>query len=181
MGSGLAFQPGDGFTREREQGLITEEYLIRLLGRRGFLRWSYWWRTRLLRQELQEMWVQSLGWEDSLEKGMAAHSSILAWRIPWREVQSNSHRVRRDWVTNTDWGGDRFGWKDRSLKGWIESLWGMLPQKSSGLWSQVFLFKRKVAASSPRHSCREKETFWESEIWHTIHTYWLFCSRWRMK
>ena len=29
------------------------------------------------------MQVQSLGWEDPLEKGMAAHSSILAWRIPW--------------------------------------------------------------------------------------------------
>ena len=32
--------------------------------------------------EAQEMWVQSLGWEDSLEEGMATHSSILAWRIP---------------------------------------------------------------------------------------------------
>ena len=31
------------------------------------------------------MWVRSLGWEDPLEKGMAAHSSILAWRIPWTE------------------------------------------------------------------------------------------------
>ena len=29
--------------------------------------------------------VQSLGWEDPLEKGMDTHSSILAWRIPWRE------------------------------------------------------------------------------------------------
>ena len=34
---------------------------------------------------LQETWVQSLGWEDPLEKGMATHSSILAWRIPWTE------------------------------------------------------------------------------------------------
>ena len=31
----------------------------------------------------QETWVQSLGWEDPLEKGKATHSSILAWRIPW--------------------------------------------------------------------------------------------------
>ena len=30
-----------------------------------------------------EIWVQSLGWEDPLEKGTATHSSILAWRIPW--------------------------------------------------------------------------------------------------
>ena len=34
---------------------------------------------------MQETWVRSLSWEDPLEKGMAAHSSILAWRIPWAE------------------------------------------------------------------------------------------------
>ena len=34
---------------------------------------------------MQETWVQSLGWEDPLEKGKATHSSILAWRIPWTE------------------------------------------------------------------------------------------------
>ena len=36
-------------------------------------------------QETQEMLVQTLGWEDPLEEGMATHSSILAWRIPWTE------------------------------------------------------------------------------------------------
>ena len=36
-------------------------------------------------QETQEMWVRSLGWEDALEEGMATHSSILSWRIPWTE------------------------------------------------------------------------------------------------
>ena len=34
---------------------------------------------------MQEIWVQSLGWEDILEKEMATHSSILAWKIPWME------------------------------------------------------------------------------------------------
>ena len=34
---------------------------------------------------MQETWVQSLGWEDVLKKEMAAHSSILAWEIPWTE------------------------------------------------------------------------------------------------
>jgi len=52
-------------------------------------------------QETKEMWVRSLGQEDSLEEGMATHSSILAWRIPWtREpgrLQSiRSQRVRHD-------------------------------------------------------------------------------------
>ena len=32
---------------------------------------------------MRETWVRSLGWEDSLEKGIATHSNILAWRIPW--------------------------------------------------------------------------------------------------
>ena len=36
-------------------------------------------------QEMQEAQVQSLSWEDPLEKGMATHSSILTWRIPWTE------------------------------------------------------------------------------------------------
>ena len=50
---------------------------------------------------MQEMWVQSLGWEDPLEKGMATHCSILVWRIPWMEepggLQSTgSKRVGRD-------------------------------------------------------------------------------------
>ena len=34
---------------------------------------------------MQETWVYSLGWEDPLEKRIATHSSILAWRIPWTE------------------------------------------------------------------------------------------------
>ena len=39
-------------------------------------------------QETQETWVQSPGWEDPLEKEMATHSTILAWRIPWTEEPS---------------------------------------------------------------------------------------------
>ena len=50
---------------------------------------------------MQETWVPSMGWEDLLEKGMAIHSSILAWKIPWTEdpggLQSiGSQRVRND-------------------------------------------------------------------------------------
>ena len=50
---------------------------------------------------MQEIWVQSLGWEDPLEKEMATHSSVLAWRTPWTEepggLQSMGlHRVRHD-------------------------------------------------------------------------------------
>ena len=34
---------------------------------------------------MQKMWIQSLGWEDTLEKKMTIHSSILVWEIPWTE------------------------------------------------------------------------------------------------
>ena len=43
-----------------------------------------------------ETWIQSLGWEDPLEKGKATHSSILAWRIPWTIKSMGSQRVGHD-------------------------------------------------------------------------------------
>ena len=57
-------------------------------------------------QEMQKMWVQSLGPKDPLEEEMAIHSSILAWKIPWIEepggLQSTELQlqgVRHNWVT----------------------------------------------------------------------------------
>ena len=57
-------------------------------------------------QETQETWVRSLGWEDPLEEGMATHSSVLSWRIPWTEepgrLQSmGSQIVGHNWATHT--------------------------------------------------------------------------------
>ena len=52
-----------------------------------------------------QIWVQSLGWKDPLEKGKATHPSILAWRIPWTETGGLQsvwlERVGHDWATNT--------------------------------------------------------------------------------
>ena len=55
-------------------------------------------------QEMQETWIQFLGWEDPLEEEMTNHSSILAWKIPWAEDPSRpqfmgSQRVRHDLAT----------------------------------------------------------------------------------
>ena len=57
---------------------------------------------------MQKTPVRSLGWEDPMEKGMATHSSILAWRILWTEepgvgvgLQSAGHKVGHASVTNT--------------------------------------------------------------------------------
>ena len=48
----------------------------------------------------RETWVQSLGWEDALEEGMATHSSILAWRIPMDRGawQATVHGVAKSWT-----------------------------------------------------------------------------------
>ena len=61
-------------------------------------------------KNLRAMWeicVWFLGWEDSLEEGMATHSSVLAWKIPWTEepggLQSMGlQRVGQVWATNTN-------------------------------------------------------------------------------
>ena len=50
-------------------------------------------KDSLPRQEVQEMWVPSLGWEDPLEMGMATRSSVLAWEIPWTEGSGRLHTV----------------------------------------------------------------------------------------
>ena len=42
---------------------------------------------------VQETWIRSLGWKDPLEKEMATHSSILAWRVSWTEERSGLHTV----------------------------------------------------------------------------------------
>ena len=55
-------------------------------------------------QETLKAWVRSLGGEDPLEEGMATHSSILAWRIPWTEepggLQSMGSQKSQTWLSN---------------------------------------------------------------------------------
>ena len=70
---------------------------------------------------VQKTWLWSLGWEDPLEKGMATHSSILAWRIVWTEkpggLQSvGSQRVRHNWVTDTAQQRHIYGINETDLK-----------------------------------------------------------------
>ena len=74
----------------------------------GFSKWKRAsWVAQMVKNlsAVQETWVWSLHWEDPLEKEMATHYSILAWRIPWMEepgrLQSmGSQRVGHDWATS---------------------------------------------------------------------------------
>ena len=52
-------------------------------------------------QETQETQIWSLGWEDPLEEGMATHSSILAWRIPWTEEPGGAQSIGSQRVGNS--------------------------------------------------------------------------------
>ena len=83
---------------------VDSEYNTVLLGLvRIFLKcMDIWGWASLVAQMVQNLpaiqgtWVQSLGWEDLLEKGKATHSSILAWRIPWTLQSMGLQRVRHD-------------------------------------------------------------------------------------
>ena len=70
--------------------------------KKSALRWTslvaQWVKNPPTMQEKQETHVQSLGWEDPLEEGMATHSRILAWRTPW---------TKRSLVVYSPWGSQR--------------------------------------------------------------------------
>ena len=53
---------------------------------------------------VQETWVHSLTWEDPLEKGMATHSSILAWEVPWIEEPGRLQSIglQKSWAQPSD-------------------------------------------------------------------------------
>ena len=91
------------FGRALELGGISESASPRFISQ--LPRWHYWQRTHLLMmQEMYEIRVGSLGQEDLLEKEMATHSSILAWRIPWTEGPGGPqsirwHRIRHNRTT----------------------------------------------------------------------------------
>ena len=86
---------------------------------------------------IQETQVLSLGQEDPLEKGMATHSSILDWRIPWTEEPGGlpsmgSQRVRHDWVINTFTSLQRLKCP-RRVKPVVNAQWMLCQQKRD--WS----------------------------------------------
>jgi len=94
---------------------------------------------------IQETQVWSLGWEDPLERGMATHTSILAWRIPWTKkpgrLQSmGSQRAWHDWANNPSLslkpkleaglGVGEDGLLRRPLL-WLGCLWQISPSSST--------------------------------------------------
>ena len=105
---------------------------------------------------MQEMWVPSLGREDPLEGGMATHSSLLAWRIPWTKVpgglqSKGSQRIGHDLATDISRSLLRFGQFlsliENSIK--METSFKVLDK------SQIRVFVRPLLtlADSATHTC----------------------------
>jgi len=110
---------------------------------------------------MPETWVRSLGWEDPLEEGMATHSSILAWRIPWAEetggLQSmRSQRVGHDWVTKYTHAGLRLrpelGWGSQENCFNVESLMG---HRENGFLHEISVWELELLLEC-------------SEVWKTL-------------
>ena len=98
---------------------------------------------------MRETQVQSLGQEDPLEKGMATHSSILAWRIPWTEehgrLQSlRSQRVRHDWATNTSFVTAFLPWSKRLLILWLRLPFAVILELKKIMSVTVFTFSPSI-------------------------------------
>ena len=81
---------------------------------------------------IQETWIQSLHWEDPLEKGMATHSSILAWRIPWIIQSMRSQRLRHNWSAFTVQCNIQFIYKC-----WISYLCVFYRREEKGNWGTM--------------------------------------------
>ena len=93
-----------------------------------------------------ETWVQSLGWEDLLEEGMATHSSLLAWRIPWTEepgglqsigLQKSWTRLSDKYTQRWDAGGNSYQAISRGSRviSAVEGRSGWSPGRDRGRWA----------------------------------------------
>ena len=109
-GQGCLLETDSGWEVSLQKFCLTKNLKQILKTRGSYLMYQSWWQAAFVSNKLgfpgglqiQDTWVQSLGQEDPLEEGMATHSTVFAWRIPWTEepggLQSiGLHRVRHYW------------------------------------------------------------------------------------
>ena len=101
---------------------------------------------------MQETWLPSLGWEDSLEKGTAIHSSILAWIILWTEELGTMWDVWRLWLAVSE---QRKYWREmRDLNSFLVTVtlsWLSVPELKSQ-WREFWLSLSEVCTTQPANS-----------------------------
>ena len=97
-----------------------------------------YFRTSLVAQliknlpAMQKTWVQSLSWEDPLEEGMATHSSILAWKIPWTEEPGSLQSVESQSDTTEQL---------RTAEYFIKNSFSLLLLEAWGNFSHIFTIR----------------------------------------
>ena len=114
--------------------------------------WSLVAQTVKRLPTMQETWVRTLGQEDPLEKEMATHSSILAWKMPWTEepgwlLSMGSQRVGHNWATSLHFALQAFpkAPTQRSLSfSSSKNNCTCLLRTSSPVYEDMFIFKRQV-------------------------------------
>ena len=109
---------------------------------------------------MQETWVQSVGWKDPLEKGVATHSSILAWRIPWTEEPGGLqvHGVVNSWTWLSD--SDTFLLLKRNFRDpdmWLVKIFLLRWRVSYCVWA--------LLQPKKRHT-----TWWDSWVLETTYS-----------
>ena len=109
-------------------------------------------------QEPQETWLQSMGQEDPLEKGMATHSSILAWRIPWTEEPGGLQSIELQEVGH-DWNDFAHTHSLENDKQPKELNWFLI------LWFDLNVKKREIS----------KPTLKSSTIWTILKIFIIIC------
>ena len=120
---------------------------------------------------MRESWVESPGWEDPLEEGMATQSSILAWRSPWTEEPDGLHRVTNSWTWLSDWSqhNDCRNIVEQS----IHEAYSLCLTESLYLWSSNSPFPHFLSSWKPlfhykSHYYRYSEQYLSFCGWHFI-------------
>ena len=87
-----------------------------------------------------------LGWEDPLEKEMATHSSVLAWRIPWTEEPGRLQSTGLQELGMTEWLSTHRGWSVFSAKGLIITILGFVTYRISVATTELCHCQGKMAS-----------------------------------
>ena len=107
-------------------------------------------KNLLAMQDIQETWVRFLGHEDPVEKGMAIHSSILAWKSPWMEkpdgLQSmGSQKVRHNWAINFHFSRSFLIWRGSVILFYIAVVPIYIPTNNIQGFILLYIFANNLS------------------------------------
>ena len=152
----MAFNKGSVFNYRELTACVVDrsthhtpfEHLDILLLHLWFPKWRGWWRAHLPMQEMQETWVRSRGWEDSLEEDMATCSGILAWETPETEEPGRLQSMGRREQDTTDTHTSSVFGLDLSARELVCTPGVLIQEGNQAIWAWHH------PSSLCRHCCR---------------------------